>query len=107
MKMSTTIAFWLHLRVLGGLVGGSRGCLEASWREVGPSWAILASSRDLMAACWKKDGEEERKDANLVRTWVAKSNERQFGGKLPGAAGSKIARTGGCLELDFRDLERS
>ena len=105
--MSTTIAFWLHFRVLGGLVGGCRGYLEASWREVGLSWAILASSWDLMAACWDKDGEEERRDANLERTWVTKSNEGRFGGSWGEVAGSKIARTGGCLELDFRDLERS
>ena len=42
-KMSTTMAFWLHFRVLGGLVGGSWGYLGASWPEVGVSWAILAS----------------------------------------------------------------
>ena len=47
-KMSTTIAFWLHFRVLGGLVGGSWGYLGASWREVGLSLAILASSLDLV-----------------------------------------------------------
>ena len=60
-----------------------------------------------MAACWKKDGEEERRDANLERTWVTKGNEGWFWGRRPRVAGSKIARTGGCLELDFRDLERS
>ena len=105
MKMSTTIAFWLHFRVLGGLVGGCRGYLEASWREVGLSWAILASSWDLMAACWDKDGEEEQRDANLERNWVAKSNEMCFYRGLPGAAGGILARTGRCLELEFRDLE--
>ena len=42
-KMSTTMEFWPHLRVLGGLVGGSWGYLEASWPEVELSWAILAS----------------------------------------------------------------
>ena len=47
-KMSTTVEFWLHLRVLGGLVGGSWGYLGASWPEVGVSWAILASSWDLV-----------------------------------------------------------
>ncbi len=100
MKMSTTIAFWLHFRVLGGLVGDSRGYLGASWREVGLSWAILASSWDLMAACWDKDGEEERRDANLERTWVGKA--RGYA-----SAGSILACTGGCLELEFRELERS
>ena len=100
MKMSTTIAFWLHFRVLGSLVGGCRGYLEASWREVGLSWAILASSWDLMAACWDKDGEEEQRDANLKGNWVAKSNEMR-------SAGGILARTGRCLELEFRDLERS
>ena len=60
--------------------------LERTWSELGASW--------------KKDDEEEQRDANLERTWVTKRNDRQF-------AGSKIARTGGCLELDFRDLERS
>ena len=103
MKMSTTIAFWLHFRVLGGLVGGSRGYLEASWREVGLSWAILASSWNLMEACWKKDGEEERRD----RTWSEIGWLKVMNAGSGGFAGSKIARTGGCLELDFRDLERS
>ena len=46
-KMNTPMAFWLHFRVLGRLVGGSWGYLGASWREVGLSWAILASSWDL------------------------------------------------------------
>ena len=41
-KMSTTMEFWLHFRVLGSLVGGSWGYLGASWPEVGVSWAILA-----------------------------------------------------------------
>ena len=45
-QMSTTMVFWLHFQVLGGLVGGSWGYLAASWREVGLSWAILASSWD-------------------------------------------------------------
>ena len=83
--MSTSIAFWLHFRVLGGLVGDPRSYLEISWREVGVSWAILASRWDLMAACWKKDGEEERRDANLERTWVTKGNDRRFGGGRPQA----------------------
>ena len=107
MKMSTTIAFWLHFRVLGGLVGNCRGYLEASWREVGLSWASLASIWDLMAACWRKDGEEKRRDANLERTWVTKGNDRRFDRSWGEATAGKIARTGGCLELDFRDLERS
>ena len=63
-----------------------------------------------MAACWKKDGEEERRDANLERTWVTKGNEGWFGGSWGEATAGKIARTGGCLELDFRkglrDLKR-
>ena len=41
-KMSTTMEFWPHFRVLGDLVGGSWGYLGASWLEVGLSWAILA-----------------------------------------------------------------
>ena len=41
-KMGTTMEFWPHFRVLGNLVGGSWGYLEASWPEVGVSWAILA-----------------------------------------------------------------
>ena len=49
-KMTTTIAFWLHFRVLGGLVGGSWGYLGASWRQVGLSWAILASRWDLVGS---------------------------------------------------------
>ena len=49
-KMSTTMEFWLHFRVLGGLVGGSWGYLGASWREVGLSWAILASNWDLVGS---------------------------------------------------------
>ena len=103
MKMSTTIAFWLHFRVLGGLVGGSRNYLEASWREVGLSWASLASSWNLMAAWWRKDGEDERR----YRTWSEIGWLKVMKPALPGAAGSIIARTGACLELDFRDLERS
>ena len=100
MKMSTTMAFWLHFRVLGGLVGGSRGYLEASWREVGLSWAILASSWDLMAACWKKDGEEERRLRNWMKNgWLEATKH--------GLPRSGLARTGRCLELEFRDLERS
>ena len=47
-KMSTTMEFWLHFRVLGGLVGSSWGYLQASWLEVGVSWAILASIWDLV-----------------------------------------------------------
>ena len=89
--MSTIIAFWLHFRVLGGLVGGCRGYLEASWREVGLSWASLASSWNLMTAWWRKDGEDERRDANLEGTWVAKSDEGWFGGnggELGGAGGN-------------------
>ena len=49
-KMSTTMEFWLHFRVLGGLVGGSWGYLGASWPEVGVSWAILASIWDLLGS---------------------------------------------------------
>ena len=94
------MAFWLHFRVLGGLVGGSRGYLGASWREVGLSWAILASSWDLMAACSREDGEEERRLRNWMKNgWLEATK--------PASAGGGLARTGRCLELEFRDLERS
>ncbi len=56
-----------------------------------------------MEACWKKDGEEERRD----RTWSEIGWLKVMNAGSGGFAGSKIARTGGCLELDFRDLERS
>ena len=45
-KMSTTMAFWLHFRVLGGLVGSLGGYLGRSWPEVGVSWALFASIWD-------------------------------------------------------------
>ena len=38
MKMSTTIAFWLHFRILGGLVGCSWGVF---WAILFISWALL------------------------------------------------------------------
>ena len=63
--MSTTIAFWLHFRVLGGLVGDSRDYLGTSWREVGVSWAILASSWDLVGSMLEESSEDERRYANL------------------------------------------
>ena len=59
LRMSATIAFWLHFRVLGGLVGNSWGYLKESWPEVGVSWAILPQFETFLAACWDKDGEDE------------------------------------------------
>ena len=56
-----------------------------------------------MAACWDKDGEEERRDTTYSELGWVKALRYVWGGFAAG----KIARTGGCLELDFRDLERS
>ncbi len=70
-KMSTTIAFWLHFRVLGGLVGSCWNYLEASWREVGLSWAILASSWDLVGSI-------------LEERWRRWAKICELGGKMGG-----------------------
>jgi hypothetical protein len=49
---------------LGGRVGGSGCYLDASWREVGLSWAILASS-------WEQHvGTKMAKMSQDRRTWV-------------------------------------
>ena len=52
-KMSTTIVFWLHFRVLGGLVGGSWGL---SWGILARSWAILGDLGVKMGPCWQDVG---------------------------------------------------
>ena len=95
------MAFWPHFRVLGGLVailgrlGEKLGYLERSWPQVGT----------LLAACWDKYGEDDPREANLGRKWVAKGDGRRKRWCAPVDARGVWARVGGCLELEFRDLE--
>ena len=79
------------LEALGAILerlGQKLGYLWRSWRQVGT----------LLAGCWGKDGEDEpRKRTSIEKGWLKAMN---------GAAAAGIrARVGGCLELEFRDLE--
>ena len=68
-KMSTTMAFWLHFRVLGGLVGGSKG---QSWGILARSWAILGDLGVKLGPCWQDVGTKMAKMSQDRRTWGEK-----------------------------------
>ena len=81
---------WLEaLGAILGHLGEKLGYLGRSWRQDGT----------LLAGCWDKDGEDEPRQANLGRKWVALGNEICMV-----AAGSVRARVGGCLELESRKV---
>ena len=80
------------LGVILGHLGEKLGYLGRSWRQDGT----------FLARCWDKDGEDEPRWANLVGKWVALGNDRWCDTV---DARSVWARVGGCLELEFRDLE--
>ena len=60
------MAFWLHFRVLGGLVGGSRGL---SWGILARSWAILGDLGVKLGPCWQDVGTKMAKMSQDRRTW--------------------------------------
>ena len=97
-KMSTTMAFWLHFRVLGGLVGGSWGL---SWGILPRIWAILGDLSVKMGPCWQDVGRKMAKMIEDQRTWEANGWLEAMN---VGAAGSVRARVRGCLELEFREI---
>ena len=53
-----------------------------------------------MVACWRKDGEDERR----LRNWRENEWLEAMKVELPR---SGLARVGRCLELEFRDLEKT
>ena len=67
------------------------------------SWAILGDlgvKLELMAACGEKDSEEEQDMRTLGEYGWLKAMKY-------GLPRNGLARVGRCLELEFRDLERS
>ena len=58
-KMSTTIAFWLHFQVLGCLVGGCWAILGRLGEKLGYLGRCWPQVGSILAACWDKDGEDE------------------------------------------------
>ena len=56
------MAFWLHFRILGDLVGGSWGILARSW-------AILGDLGVKMGPCWQHVGTKMAKMSQDRRTW--------------------------------------
>ena len=71
-----------------GHLGEKLGYLGRSWRQDGT----------LLAGCWDEAGEDEpRKRTWIEKEWLKATN-------TAAAAGIR-ARVGGCLELEFKDLE--
>ena len=96
------MAFWLHFRVLGGVVGGSWGL---SWGILARSWAILGDLGVKMGPSWQDVGTTM---AKMSQDWpkmanLSRKSERGRQGMVT-AAGIR-ARVGGCPELEFRDFE--
>ena len=65
-KMSTTMAFWLHFRVLGGF--GWR-LLGLSWGILARSWAIFGDLGLKLGPCWQDVGTKMAKISQDRRTW--------------------------------------
>ena len=76
-------------------------------RHLGEKLSYLGRYWRQVGTLWQHVGRKMAKKSEEIRTWSELGWLKATRCVSGGFAGSKIARTGGCLELDFRDLERS